>query len=106
MLAINGMTDYIHILIGFKPSGCLSDQVREIKKSSNTFVNENYTRARFQWQAGYGAFSYSHSALDKVISYIMNQKAHHTVKTFKEEYVGLLKKFEVSYDDQFVFEWN
>ena len=105
MLAINGMPDHIHI-IGFKPSGCLSDLVREIKKSSNTFVNENYTRARFQWQAGYGAFSYSHSALDKVISYIMNQKAHHTVKTFKEEYVGLLKKFEVSYDDQFLFEWN
>lgn len=106
MLAINGMPDHIHILIGFKPSGCLSDLVREIKKSSNTFVNENYTRARFQWQAGYGAFSYSHSALDKVISYIINQKAHHTVKTFKEEYVGLLKKFEVSYDDQFLFEWN
>jgi putative transposase len=73
MLAINGMPNHIHLLIGMKPSCCLSDLVREVKKSSNEFINENkFTKFRFGWQEGYGAFSYSHSQLDDVIAYIMN----------------------------------
>lgn len=106
LLAINGMPDHIHILIGLKPSSCLSDLVREIKKSSNNFINEKrFTPSKFQWQEGYGAFSYSHSALDNVISYINNQKEHHQKHTFREEYISFLKKFELAFKDEDLFEW-
>jgi len=107
MLAINGMPNHIHFLIGMKPSCCLSDLVREVKKTSNEFINENkFSRFKFSWQEGFGAFSYSHSQLDDVISYIMNQKEHHRKKTFQEEYTDFLKKFKVEYDEQYLFEWN
>ena len=106
LLAINGMPDHIHILIGMKPSCCLSDLVREIKKSSNEFIKEKkFVKGKFQWQEGYGAFSYSHSNLDNVIKYIMTQKEHHKKKTFKEEYFDFLKKFEMEYDERHLFEW-
>ena len=106
LLAINGMPDHIHILIGMKPSCCLSDLVREIKKSSNEFIKEKkFTRLNFQWQEGYGAFSYSHSALDNVIAYINNQKEHHTKKSFREEYVEFLEKFKIEYKQEYLFEW-
>jgi len=106
MLAINGMPDHIHFLIGMKPSCCLSDLVREIKKSSNEFITENkFTKHKFTWQEGFGAFSYGHSQLDNVIKYIMNQKEHHTKRTFKEEYTGLLKKFNVEFDEKYLFDW-
>jgi putative transposase len=106
MLAINGMPDHIHFLIGMKPSCCLSDLVREVKKSSNEFIKEKkFTKFKFQWQEGYGAFSYSHSSLDNVIGYIMNQKEHHKKKTFKEEYIEFLKKFEVEYKPEYLFKW-
>ncbi|MGB3198419.1 MAG: IS200/IS605 family transposase, partial [Saprospiraceae bacterium] len=75
LLAINGMPDHIHFFIGMKPTCCLSDLVREIKKSSNEFIKEKkLCKFKFQWQEGYGAFSYSHSSLDNVIDYINNQK--------------------------------
>ncbi len=106
MLAINGMPDHIHFLIGMKPACCLSDLVREIKKSSNDFIKEKkFSKFKFQWQEGYGAFSYSHSALTEVIQYINNQKEHHSKKTFKEEYLGFLKKFEIEHDEKYLFEW-
>ena len=106
MLAINGIPDHIHFLIGMKPSACLSDIVREVKKSSSDFIKEEkFTHHKFTWQEGYGAFSYSHSHLDKVINYINNQKEHHKKTSFKEEYVGFLKKFNVQYDDQYLFDW-
>ncbi len=100
MLAINGIPNHIHFLIGMKPSCCLSDLVREVKKSSNEFINDNkLSKFKFNWQEGFGAFSYSHSQLDKVIAYIMNQKEHHKKKTFKEEYTDFLKQFNVEYDE-------
>jgi putative transposase len=106
MLAINGTSNHIHFLIGMRPSCCLSDLIREIKKSSNIFINENkLSKFKFNWQEGFGAFSYSHSNLDNVISYIMNQKSHHKKKTFKEEYVDLLKQSDIFYEDRFLFEW-
>ena len=106
MLAINGTQDHIHFLIGMRPSCCLSDLVREVKKSSNAFIKERrFSKINFEWQEGYGAFSYSHSALDNVIKYINNQKAHHAKKSFKEEYIDFLKKFEVEYDEKYLFEW-
>lgn len=106
LLSINGMSDHIHILIGMKPACCLSDLVREVKKASNAFVKEKrFTKYKFEWQEGYGAFSYSHSALDNVIAYIQNQKEHHKKITFKQEYIGFLKKFQIEYDEKYLFEW-
>ena len=106
MLAINGIPSHLHFFIGMKPSCRLSDLVREIKKSSNEFINEKkLLQYKFNWQEGYGAFSYSHSQLDQVIAYIMNQKKHHKITTFKEEYIGFLKKFNVEYHEQFLFDW-
>lgn len=106
LLAINGMPNHIHILIGMKPSCCLADLVREIKKASNAFVNEKkFVVSKFQWQDGYGAFSYSHSALDNVIAYIANQKEHHKKKSFREEYEEFLQKFNIEYKKEYLFEW-
>lgn len=105
-LAINGVADHIHILIGMKPTCCLSDLVREVKKASNTFIKEkSFTPYKFEWQAGYGAFSYSHSALDNVIKYVNNQKEHHKKKSFKEEYKDFLIKFNVEHEDKYLFDW-
>jgi REP element-mobilizing transposase RayT len=105
LLAINGMPDHIHIFIGMKPNCCLSDLVREIKKSTNEFIKENkLSKFKFSWQEGYGAFSYSHSQIDHVIQYIMNQKNHHKKISFKEEYIDFLKKFEIKYDEQYLFD--
>lgn len=106
MLAINGMPNHIHLFIGMKPSCCLSDLVREVKKSSNEFINEKkFSKFKFNWQEGYGAFSYSHSQIDSVVKYIMNQKEHHRKKTFHEEYLDFLKKFEIEFKDEYLFEW-
>lgn len=106
ILAINGMPDHIHIFIGMKPSCCLSDLVREIKKSSNDFIKEKkFSNYKFNWQEGYGAFSYSHSAIDNVVKYVMNQKEHHKKQTFKEEYVDFLNKFQIEFKDEYLFKW-
>lgn len=106
MLAVNGIPDHIHFLIGMKPSCCLSDLVREIKKSSNEFVNENkLSKFNFSWQEGFGAFSYSHSQLNDVIAYIMKQKEHHKKRTFKDEYMEFLNHFKVEYEERYLFEW-
>ncbi len=106
LLAINGMPDHIHILIVLKPSCCLSDLNREIKKSSNDFINSNkLSPFKFQWQEGYGAFSYSHSALDNVIAYIYNQKEHHKNTPLRKSIFLFLRKFEIEYKDEYLFEW-
>jgi len=106
MLAINGVSDHIHFLIGMKPTCCLSDLVREVKKASNDLINEKkISPLPFSWQEGYGAFSYNHSSLDKVIGYIMNQKEHHKKQTFKEEYISFLNAFMIPYDERYLFEW-
>jgi len=98
LIAINGTRDHVHILIGMKPTCALSDLVRELKKASSVFIREkNFSRYKFEWQEGFGAFSYSHSSLDNVIRYIDNQKEHHRKSTFKEEYIEFLKKFNVDY---------
>lgn len=106
LLAINGMPDHIHIFLGIRPSCCLSDLVREIKKASNEFVNEKrFSKFKFQWQEGYGAFSYSHSALDQVISYIQNQKEHHSKRSFENEFKAFLTKYQIEHKDEYLFEW-
>jgi len=106
MLSINGTTNHIHFLIGMKPTCCLSDLVREIKKSSNDFIKEKHlTPFSFQWQDGFGAFSYSQSHLTDVIKYIENQKEHHKTKTFKDEYLSLLNAFQIEFKNEYLFEW-
>jgi putative transposase len=107
MLAINGVANHIHFLIGMRPSCCLSDLVREIKKSTNIFINEqNLTKFNFHWQTGFGAFSYSHSQLDSVIAYIMNQKEHHKKRAFKEEYLEFLNQFKINYNEKYLFDFT
>ena len=106
MLAINGMPNHIHFFIGMKPSCCLSDLVREVKKASNDMINENkLSKLKFNWQEGYGAFSYSHSQIDNVANYVMKQKEHHKKLSFKEEYIDFLKKFEIDFDEKYLFDW-
>ena len=105
LIAINGMHDHIHILIGIKPNKALSDLVRDIKANSSRFINEKrWINGKFEWQSGFGAFTYSHSHLANVINYIQHQEEHHQTKTFKEEYIGFLKAFEIDYKDEYVFE--
>jgi REP element-mobilizing transposase RayT len=106
MLSINGVPNHIHFLIAMKPTCCLSDLVREIKKSSNAFIKENnFTKFNFSWQEGFGAFSYGHSQIDDVCRYILNQKQHHKKKSFREEYLEFLKNFEVDFNEQYLFDW-
>jgi len=105
MLAINGVADHVHFLIGMKPSCCLSDLVREIKKASNKYIREKrFTRYPFSWQGGYAAFSYSTSSMHNVVNYINKQKEHHRKRSFREEYLCFLKRFEVDYKDKYLFE--
>lgn len=105
LIAINTMPDHAHIFIGMKPDATLSDLVRDIKRDSTNFVNQRITpRGKFGWQEGFGAFSYSHSQIDTVVKYIMNQEEHHRKRTFREEYEAMLKEFAVEYDARYVFD--
>ncbi len=105
MLAVNSMPDHIHMLIGMKPDVALSELIRDIKANSSKWLNEEkVNHGKFHWQEGYGAFSYSQSQIRTVVEYIKNQQDHHRKKTFKEEYVSFLKKFNVPYDPKYVFD--
>ena len=106
LISINGMADHLHILIGLKPSIALADLVRDIKAESSTHVNKNrWVRGKFSWQEGYGAFSYGHSQLDTIIRYIQNQEKHHRRRSFKEKYLAWLKKYEIPFEEKYVFEF-
>jgi putative transposase len=98
------MPDHMHILFGLRPTQSLSDLMQDIKGSSSKWINEKkFVRGRFSRQEGYGAFSYTKAELPKIIHYIQNQQEHHTGKSFLDEYMGLLKEFEIEYDDRFIF---
>jgi len=106
MLSIFCMPDHTHILVGLKPSISISDLVRDIKAGSSKFISDNnLVNGKFNWQEGFGAFSYSRNQIDTVIKYILNQELHHKKITFKEEYINFLKKFEIKYDEKYLFEW-
>ena len=106
LLAINNMPDHIHIFIGFGTTITISDLLRDIKANSSRFINEKrWFPGRFEWQKGYGAFSYSRSQLDNVVKYVMNQQQHHKRRTFREEYIDFLQKFEVEYNPKYLFEF-
>lgn len=104
MIAINGMPDHIHLLIGFRTTQSIADLMQDVKGGSSKWINDNkHCKSRFEWQSGYGAFSYSKSQLPDVIRYIENQKEHHSKRTFLEEYKLFLEKFEVEYDEKYIF---
>ena len=106
LIAIGGVEDHIHILFGMNPMIALSDLVRDIKASSSKFINEGkFVRGKFYWQEGFGAFSYSRSQIDAVAKYILNQEQHHSSKSFKDEHIAMLDRFEVDYDDRYLFKW-
>ena len=105
-IIVNGMSDHIHAFIGLRPAMAISDLVRDMKNNSSNFVNDHkFVKGKFAWQDGYGAFSYSHSHIGNVYQYILNQENHHKKKTFKQEYLEFLKKFEVNYNEKYLFEW-
>ncbi|MGV3546904.1 MAG: IS200/IS605 family transposase [Pedobacter sp.] len=105
-IIINGYKDHVHCFVGLKPSMPLSDLARDIKNNSSKFINEkNWVKGKFRWQEGYGAFSYAHSQVKQVYNYILNQEAHHKMKTFREEYLDFLLKFEIEHRQEFLFDW-
>ena len=105
-IIVNGMPDHIHVFIGLRPSMAISDIVRDIKNNSTNFINKRkFLNCKFSWQEGYGAFSYSHSHIDRVVKYILNQEKHHARKTFRQEYYQLLDRFQIPYEETFVFDF-
>src|SRR6267143_5536271 len=106
LIAINGVADHVHLLIGLRPAMALADLVQEIKADSTNFINKKkWVRGRFSWQEGYGAFSYGHSQLDTIIRYIQNQERHHRRRSFKEEYLTWLEKYKIPFEEKYVFEF-
>jgi REP element-mobilizing transposase RayT len=104
LLAVHCMPDHTHILVGLRPSMALSDLVHDVKIASANFVNQKkWMAGRFSWQEGFGAFSYGHSQLSRVIQYIRNQEQHHAKLTFREEYVRFLERYEIEHDERYIF---
>ncbi len=104
MLAINNMPDHLHFFVGLNPNQSISDMLRIVKSESSVWINDqNFTKNKFNWQDGYGAFSHSRSQVNKVVQYIHNQQEHHRKITFLEEYVKMLKDFEIDYDERYIF---
>ena len=104
LIAVNNMPDHVHLVIGQRPDSALSDLVGDIKSGSTNFINRHrWVKGRFNWQEGFGAFSYSRSQLGAVIRYVQNQQKHHQKRSFHDEYVKLLDRFEVPYDERYVF---
>lgn len=105
-LAVGGWKDHVHILFGLPVTVSVADFMSAVKANSSKWINEQgYVKGKFQWQSGYGAFSFSKSQRDVVIKYIMNQEEHHRIKSFREEYLKMLNDFEVDFDDQYLFEF-
>jgi REP element-mobilizing transposase RayT len=105
-IIVNGVSDHVHCFIGLKPSTAIADLARDIKNNSSKFINEKgFTNLKFNWQSGYGVFSYSHSQINAVYDYILNQEEHHRKKSFKDEYLEFLDKFQVEYKYEYLFDW-
>ncbi len=105
-LAVYCMPDHVHLLVSIKPSMSISDLIRDVKNNSSKFINdERLLPHKFNWQEGFGAFSYAKSQQDAVVKYILNQPIHHQKMTFRQEYLHFLKQFDVPYDERYLFEW-
>lgn len=104
MLQINSMPDHMHIFIGLRPQQSISSIMQNVKTEATKWINTNgFSRSNFQWQDGYGAFSYCKAEVPAVVAYIQNQESHHHRETFRDEYLRLLKEFEVEYDERYIF---
>jgi putative transposase len=104
LITINGMPDHLHFLVGFRTTQSISDFMKEMKSGSSRWINENkLCLGKFEWQSGFSVFSYSKSQLPDVIKYIENQKEHHKRRTFIDEYKQLLQKFEIEFDESYIF---
>jgi REP element-mobilizing transposase RayT len=106
-LAIYCNPDHTHVLIGLHPSVSISEMARDIKANSSKWINEKrWIAGKFNWQEGFGAFTYSKSQIDEVVKYILNQPRHHKKTSFKEEYINFLRKFEIDFNEKYLFQWN
>jgi len=106
MIAVHCMPDHAHLFVGFKPVLSISDFVKEVKMASNEFLNDKaWMKNHFNWQEGYGVFSYGHSQIDKVAKYVLNQERHHQKKTFRQEYLAFLDKFQIQFEEQYLFQF-
>jgi REP element-mobilizing transposase RayT len=104
-IIVNGVDDHMHCFLGLKPVIAASDLMKEVKAKSSKYINDhNLTKERFEWQPGYGVFSYRQRDVDQIYHYVKNQEEHHQKQSFKEEYLDLLKEFEIGYDDQYLFQ--
>ena len=104
VLQINGMPDHIHILFGLRPCQSLSDLMKHVKQDSSKWINKKgFVNGKFSWQTGYGAFSYAKSEVPNVINYIKNQEHHHKSTSFLDEYLQMLKMFNIEFDERYVF---
>ena len=105
-LAVGGWKDHVHIFFGLPPTKTISDLLQKVKANSSKWINDQgFIKGKFQWQEGYGAFSYAKSQRDTVINYIMQQEEHHKKKSFREEYLEMLEKFEIDYEEKYLFEF-
>lgn len=104
-IIVNGVEEHVHCLIGLKPVVSVSEMMKTVKAKAAKYINHHsLTASRFEWQDGYGVFSYSQSQLDRVYKYIQNQEAHHKKQTFRDEYIKFLKKFKIEYDERYIFQ--
>ena len=104
-IIVNGVEDHVHCLVGLRPVVTVSELMKAVKAKSSKYINDHQlTKDRFEWQEGYGVFSYHQSLVDTVFKYIQNQETHHQMQTFDEEYIGLLNEFKVEYDEQYLFQ--
>jgi REP element-mobilizing transposase RayT len=103
LIAINGIPNHLHLAVGYKPHQLIPDLLQDVKGCSSKWINEKkFVSGKFNWQSGYGAFSFSHSHIDRVVKYILNQETHHKKKTFREEYIDLLKKYDIAYNEKYI----
>jgi len=104
-IIVNGVEDHLHCFVGLRPAVSVSDLMKSVKAKASKYINDhNLTTERFEWQEGYGVFSYRQRDVDQIYEYIQNQEAHHQKQTFKDEYLDLLKEFDISYDSQYIFQ--
>ena len=104
-IIVNGVEDHVHCFLGLKPTVSISELMKTVKAKSSKYINDNHlTKSRFEWQEGYGVFSYRQTDVDTIYKYVQNQEEHHKVQTFREEYLDLLREFKVEYDEQYIFQ--
>lgn len=104
-IIVNGVEDHVHCFLGLKPVVSVSDLMQTVKAKSSKYINDHsLTPHRFEWQDGYGVFSYSQAQVEKVYNYVLNHQEHHKKQTFKDEYLLLLKKFKITYDEKYIFQ--